>query len=290
MTPQQVVGILAQVALFSIVASFGLQAHARDVREAFRQTGLIAKGILAVNVVVPAAAILMCSILPIDPAVRIGIIIMAVSPLAPLVPGKMLKGGLDASAAVGLYVALILAAVLIVPATVKLLSDIYPADASISVAAVARLVGVGVLLPLGVGLALATWAPNFARRAAPIASVGGSVAILILVLLILFKEGREILDLVGDGSVFAIAVTVAVGVAAGHLLGRPSPANSNALAMAAAVRHPGIATLIANANFSDRRVVLAAVLFLLTSVVVTACYQRWLLRSTAAPLVKATAE
>lgn len=276
MDAKDVVPILAQVALFLIVSSFGLKAHAREVRAAFAQTSLILKGILAVNVVVPAAAILMCSVLPIDPAVRIGIVIMAVSPLAPLIPGKMLKGGLDASAAAGLYVALILAAIILVPLTIGLLSAIYPAEASISVGTMVRVVGLGVLLPISVGLALATWWPSFARRAAPIASAIGMIAILIIVALILYAQGGAVLGLVGDGSVAAIFVTILAGVFAGHWLGRPDPANSNALAVAAGIRHPGIAALIANENFTDRRIMLAVILFLLVSVVVTALYQRWL--------------
>lgn len=274
MDAKELVPLLAQTALFLIVASFGLRAHARDVVAAMRNTGLVLRGIVAVNIVVPIAAIAACSLLPIDPAVRQGIVIMAVSPLAPLIPGKMLKGGLDASAAVGLYVALIVSAVIFVPATVALLSALYPADASVSVAAVGKLVAVSVLLPITVGVAIGTWAPDLARRLAPIAYVVGFIAIAILLLLILAKQGGAVFSLVGDGSLLAIVVTVAAGLAAGHWLGRPDPANSNALAVAAAIRHPGIAALIAHANFTDARVMLAIVLFLLTSVIVSAVYQR----------------
>lgn len=274
MDAKELVPLLAQSALFLIVASFGLRAHARDVVAAMRNTGLVVRGILAVNVAVPIAAIIACSLLPIDPAVRLGIVIMAVSPLAPLIPGKMLKGGLDASTAVGLYVALIVSAVVFVPATVALLSALYPANASISVAAVGRLVALSILLPIGVGLAIGTAAPAFARRWAPIVGIVGFIAIAILVLLILIKQGGAIVGLIGDGSVLAIALTVVAGLAAGHWLGRPDPANSNALANAAAIRHPGIAALIVHANYTDPRVMLAVVLFLLTSVIVAALYQK----------------
>lgn len=274
MDPKELVPLLAQGALFLIIASFGLRAHARQVLAAMGNLGLVFRGILAVNIVVPVAAIIACSVLPIDPAVRLGIVIMAVSPLAPLIPGKMLKGGLDASAAVGLYVALILSAVIFVPATVALLSALYPADASISVGAVGRLVALTILLPVAIGLAIGTAAPEFARRLAPIALIVGFVAIAILVVLILVRQGGAIVGLIGDGSVLAIIVTVAAGLAAGHWLGRPDPAISNALAIAAAIRHPGIAAMIVHANFTDQRVMMAVVLFLLTSVIVSTVYQK----------------
>jgi BASS family bile acid:Na+ symporter len=276
--PKELVPILAQGALFLIVASFGLRAHAREVLAAIRHSGLLLKGIVAVNIVVPATAIFITSLLPIDPIVRIGIVLMAVSPLAPLVPGKLMKGGLDASTAVGLYVALILAAILFVPATVTLLSALYPGDATISIGAIAKLVAVTILLPLALGVAVASWAPARANSLAKVLFLVGLAAIAILVVLILVKQGGAIAGLVGDGTVLAIVATVATGLLAGHLLGGPQIANSNALAVAAAIRHPGIAALIAHENFTDHHVMLAVILFLLTSVVLVTLYQFWLKR------------
>ena len=158
---------------------------------------------------------------------------MAVSPMAPLVQMKMQKGGFDASAAIGLYVALILSAILFVPATVALLSALYPAEASISVAAVAKLVAITTLIPVAVGLAIGSWLPEFARKAAPVVLIIGFIVVGLLAVLVLYKQGGAILGLFGDGSMLAIIVTVASGLAAGHWLGRPDPASSSALAMAA---------------------------------------------------------
>jgi BASS family bile acid:Na+ symporter len=203
---------------------------------------------------------------------------MAVSPMAPLVQMKMWKGGLDTSHAIGLYVALILSAILFVPATVALLGALSPIDASISVAAVAKMVAVTTLLPVAAGLAISSWAPDFARRAAPIVMIMGFIAVILLAVLILYKEGGAMLGLIGDGTLLAIVLTVAVGLVAGHWLGRPNPANSDALAMAAGTRHPGIAALIVHANFNDPRVMLTVLLFLLTGIVMTMAYLLWQLR------------
>ena len=278
MDAKELVPLVAQGALCLIIASIGLQARARDVLAAMRNTNLVLKGLLAVNVVVPIIALIICSVLPIDPFVRIGIVIMAVSPMAPLVQMKMLKGGLDTSHAMGLYVALILSAILFVPATVALLSALYPGEYSISVAAVAKMVAITTLLPVAVGLAISNWSPDFARRAAPIVMVTGFIAVGLLAVLILYKEGGAIVGLIGDGTLLAVVVTVGAGLVAGHWLGRPNPANSDALAMAAGTRHPGIAALIVHANFTDPRVMLAVLLFLLTGIVMTVAYLLWQLR------------
>ena len=47
------------------------------------------------------------------------------------------------------------------------------------------------------------------------------------------------------------------------------------LAVASSVRHPGIAMLIANTTFGDKRVTAAVLLYLLVSMVVGALYQAW---------------
>jgi BASS family bile acid:Na+ symporter len=275
MDAKELVPIVAQGALCLIIAGIGLQARARDVLAAMRNTDLVLKGLLAVNIVVPIAALIICSLLPIHPLVRIGIVIMAVSPMAPLVQMKMWKGGLDTSHSIGLYIALILSAILFVPATVALLSALYPVEASISVVAVAKMVAITTLLPVAVGLAISHWAPNFARRAAPIVMITGFIAVGLLAMLILYKEGGAIFALLGDGTLLAIVVTVAAGLLAGHWLGRPNPANSDALAMAAGTRHPGIAALIVHANFPDPRVMLTVLLFLLTGIIMTLAYLLW---------------
>jgi BASS family bile acid:Na+ symporter len=278
MDAKELVPIVAQAALCLIIASIGLQARTRDVLAAMRNTKLVLKGLLAVNIVVPLVALIITAILPIHPFVRIGIVIMAVSPMAPLVQMKMWKGGLDTSHAIGLYVALILSAILFVPATVALLSALHLGDASISVAAVAKMVAITTLLPVAVGLAISNWAPDFARRAAPIVMILGFIAVVLLAVLILYKEGGAMLGLIGDGTLLAIVVTVAAGIAAGYWLGRPNPANSDALAMAAGTRHPGIAALIVHANFTDPRVMLTVLLFLLTGIVMTVAFLLWQVR------------
>ena len=279
---KEVIQLANQVTLVVMVASIGLRAHWRDVVAAGRDLCLVLRGVVAVNVVVPVVALTMCSILPIPQPIRIGIGIIAVSPLAPLATGKMVRSGLDASRVVGLYVSLVLLSVVIVPVTVALLSDLFPVDATISVSAVAKLVAASVLAPLAVGVAIGTMVPDFARRAAGPLMIGGYIVLGLLFVPILISQASGLVELLGDGTVAAMAITATAGLAAGHLLGGPDPASRTALALAAATRHPGIAALIASANFSgEPRVMLAVLLFVLTSVIMSAIYQQWVKRHAA---------
>lgn len=278
MDMKTIIMLVAQASLLMVVASVGLRAQWRDVIASIRKPKLLVRGIVAVNLVVPATAVLLCAILPIDQPVKIGIAIMAVSPLAPLLTGKMVKAGVEASSAIGLYVALVLLAIVIVPATIAVLSWIFPADASISVRDVAALAARTVLAPLAAGLLLGTMAPRFARPLSKMLMMIGYAGLALVAIAILYARGSDILALVGDGAVLAIIVTVIAGLAAGHLLGGPEPSGRTALALAATTRHPGLAAMIAQQNFGDPNVLPAIILFLLTSVAVSTAYLAWFAR------------
>ena len=65
---------------------------------------------------------------------------------------------------------------------------------------------------------------------------------------------------IGNGSLAAIVAFVFIGLAAGHLLGGPEPANRTVLAFTTSSRHPGIAIAIASANFPGQKLVFAVIL------------------------------
>ena len=275
MNLQALLPLIVQISLALVVASVGLQAHWRDLECAVKRPGLLLRSIVAVNLVVPLVAILMALLLPLAGPVKAGIVIMAVSPLAPFAPGKMLKVGAETSVAVGLYLALILLAVLIVPATFALLSVLFAVDVTFPIGAIAGFIATSVLLPLAAGLLVASLLPRHAALLARIAAALGMLVLLPLIAIVLWRAGGQILALVGNGTLLAIAVTVAAGLAAGHLLGGPEPANRMALAAAAATRHPGIAGLVAHRHFDNPDVMLAVILFLLNGMIVAALYNAW---------------
>lgn len=275
---------LAPVALILVMLSFGLKARAREVFATMCDAKLVLRGILAVNVV-PVVAVIVCLLLPIDHAVKIGIVVMSISPYAPILPARMRHGSFRTSQAVGLYLALMLIAVFLLPLAVAILSALFPADASVPIGAMAKIVVATILAPISIGMAIRTWSERFAEPLSLIASIAGFAALALLVVLVLYSQGLAMIRLLGNGSIIAIALTVTSGTVAGHILGRPNPDRSNALAVVATIRHPGIAALIVRSNFEDARIMPAVVLVLLTSVAVTAAYQYWLRGPAAEPLL-----
>ena len=275
MNAQALVPLIVQISLILIVAAVGLRSRWRDLTFDIRQPRWLFRGILAVNVVVPLTAVAMVLVLPIALPVKAGIILMAVSPMAPFVPARMLKAGAGRGLAFGEYFALILLAILIVPATMALISAFVPRDILLPVGTIAWFIFVSVLLPLGGGLLVAELLPRHADLLSRIASTTGNLLLVPVALIILFKLSGALLGLIGDGTLLAIVVTTVAGLAAGHFLGGREPVNQIALSMAATTRHPGIAAIVAHRHFDDQRVMLAVILFLLVGAVVSTLYMVW---------------
>ncbi|MFL6844528.1 MAG: bile acid:sodium symporter family protein [Allosphingosinicella sp.] len=271
-----ILSALVQISTMLIIFSIGLQSRWSDLLHAVARPRLLFGGFIAVYVAVPLAAFACVMLLPIEPAVKIGIVAMALSPLAPVVPGKMLDCGAESSYVVGMYVALLILAVPVVPATLALVTTVSGGTASIHPWTVAFLVVTSILLPLLAGIFLGGVVPAAAGRIAPIVRAGAFGTVAILVALLLIAAHRQLLDCVGNGTLLAIVVAELAGLVCGHLIGGPDPGERMALGQAAASRHPGLAVLIIKQSFEIDPPMLAAVLlYLVVGVVISALYLRW---------------
>jgi BASS family bile acid:Na+ symporter len=282
---QAAIQIIVQGSLFLLVLAVGVQSSSSDLAYVVERPSLLLRGFVAVNIVVPICAVLLCLVFPVDKMTKAGIVIMSVSPLAPFVIGKMLKTGADRSYVVGTYAALMAASILVVPATFGLIGILFGRDASVPIVMLARFVGIFVALPLIAGVMIGTWLKDTGRSNERVGRILTYVAYAILlpfVFALLYRTGGAALALIGDGSLAIIVLTVMAGIAAGHWLGGNDNARRMALAQAAATRHPGIAMLVARRHFEDQRVALAIILFLLTSIVVSALYEKWMTKRLAA--------
>ena len=273
---QQLIPLVVKLSLAGLVMAVGLEATPRELLSLFRQPLRLARAVLAVNVIVPVTAAILVGLFPLSPVVKMGILVMAVSPVPPLVPGKGLKAGGDRVYALSLYASLVLLSIVIVPATVAILAHIYGSSVSVSPLQIAENVALGVVAPLLAGLALHAVAPAFSEKVAPTLRRLSMLVVLLIVIPVIVSLWPAISTLAGDGALLAMALTSAAGLAAGHLLGGPGLGDRGALAQTAVTRHPGIAILIANAAGGDKRVTAAVIAFMLVGLLVAIPYQVWL--------------
>lgn len=259
-----------------IVFAFGLKATVHDESYLFRRPGALIRAILAMGVLMPVFAVAVVSIFDLDPAVKIALVALSVSPIIPIVPTKLLLAGATQSYAMGLLVAASLLAIVLVPVAMQILALVFNLPLRMTAASVATLTFVTVLLPLGLGVAVRAVLPVLAERiASPVSRIAG-ITVVAFFFVVFFSAAPAIWTLVGNGTVIALAVFVLAGQAIGHLVGGPEPENRVGLAISTGSRHPGVALAIAQVNFPDQTLATAAVLlYVFVTALVSIPYLRW---------------
>jgi len=248
-------------------------------RYLLRRPGLLVRSLLAMNIVMPLAAVALAVAFDLDPAAKVTLVALALAPVPPILPKKQQKAGGEADYAISLLVTAALLAIVFVPAGMALLGWAFGLSTHVPVGSVAGLVTITVLAPLAAGLLVRRLAPSFAQRlAGPISKIAAAL-LVVAVGAVLLATGPAIFSLIGRGTVVTFAAFSIFGLVAGHLLGGPHPADRVVLALATAMRHPGVAVAIATAAFpAQRRAAPAVGLYLLVAGITSALYLMWLRR------------
>lgn len=276
MDAAHLIRIGVQASILLLVFGLGLHTTPEDTTYLFRRPGLLVRSLLAMNVVVPFFAAVLAAAFALHPAVEIALLLLAVSPVPPILPGKQLKLGGRSRYVYGLLVAAALCSIVLVPLTIEILGRVFQREVHVAPIVIAKVVFLTVLAPIVAGLVVRHFAPALAERIAPLVTRVGTVLLVAGLLPILVSAWPGIVSLVGNGTLLAIAAVVIVGLIAGYLLGGPDPDDRTALAVASSMRHPGVALAIAHGIFPGEKLILAAVLlFALVNALVTIPYANW---------------
>ena len=273
MSLQTLILFVLKASILLNVFAIGLKAGVHDATYMFRRPGKLAKALLAMNILMPLFAIAFVLAFHLKHAVEVALVALAVSPVPPILPRKLRKAGATESDTIGLLVAVGILAIVFVPAAMEILERVFHVPLRMTFASVAALIFITIILPLALGIAVHTLAPVAADRLVnPIAKIA-SITLLLSAVVILFSGAPAIWELIGNGTLVAIAAFVLVGLLIGHFVGGPKPENRTGLALATASRHPGIAIALAVANFPEEKLAISAVLlYLLVNALVSIPY------------------
>ena len=260
MMPAQLVPALMQASLALVVISLGLRTAPGDLTYLLRRPGLLLRSVLAMNVVTPLIAAALAAWLKLKPEVEVALVLLAVSPVPPVLPGKQVKAGGNESYAIGLLAISAVLSIAVVPASVALIGRAFGFDAHVPAAVIARVVVVSVLGPLFTGVLVRMLAPEFAAKVAKALSAVGSAVLVILLVIGLGASWRSLVGSAGEFTVIVVVAFVLLSLAAGHLLGGPDEHDRTVLALSTASRHPGVALAIAAAVAEDKSAVSSAIL------------------------------
>ena len=276
MTLAQLIPLVFQVSMGLVVFSLALRADTGDLVYLLRRPVLLLRSLLAMIVLMPLAATFIARQFDLRPAVETALILLAVSPVPPVLPASVRKAGGNVSYSVGLLTISALFAIAVTPAWVAMIGRYFGRSADVPAGAVAATVGMTVLGPLILGAIVRRLVPAVIGWVKPIARIG-TVVLLLAFAAVLFVSWRAILGTVGDFTVVAILVFVVVSLAVGHILGGPDPEDRTVLALATASRHPGVALAVAGGIAAETRSAVAAAVLLafLVGTLTTGMYGRW---------------
>src|SRR5271156_6851471 len=264
--------ILLKVAVAIIILAIGMDSTLRDATYLWHRPGLLLRSVLAMYMLVPLAALALVKVLTLAPGVEIGLLVLAVSAGAPLLPRKLMKIG-DGAYIFSLVVTSSLLAILLVPAWLAVLGALFDYPVSLRPDRAALVLAKSFLLPLALGMLVRRLFPAIAERVGSrlMAIAGLLLTACALAFLVLHWD---VLLVAKWSGVLALAGLIAIALAIGHLLGGPAEGDRTALAIACATRHLGIAVLVATSLPGPRTAVIVAV-YITVSVAISLPYMRW---------------
>jgi BASS family bile acid:Na+ symporter len=272
--PELVFTIVAAATVFTVMLDIGLGIVPREFRWVWRHRPLLLRSLFAVLVAVPVVALVVARAMDLPREADIGIVLMAISPGAPVALRRSLDAGGHRAFAPALQILIALLAVASMPLSIAALNEVYAGQASIAPGDVARQVLVAQLFPLALGIVTRRALPSFAARIAPKLFRLGSMLLLLLVVLAFIDVWRVVVD-AGPRIVVAIVLTTGLALGAGHLLGGPDAGTRVAVAISGAARNAGLALLVATLNSAPPGIAKTVLVYVVISAATMIPYILW---------------
>jgi len=263
------------VAIFCFVVSsmlaVGLSLTVSQILAPLRNRKLVALALLANFVLMPLAAISIARLLRLDQPLGVALLLLGTAAGAPFLPklASVARGSL--AFAVGLMVLLMVLTVGYMPLLLPLLLE----GVSVDPTNIARSLVLLMLLPLVVGLVVRTRYAGAAAKGASVLNRVSTLSLVVMIVLQLVTNFRNILDLFGTRGVLASVLFLLVGFGLGWLLGGPAEGTRSVLALGTAQRNIAAALVVAGQNFTDPRVVVLVVVVAVVGMLVLMPLARW---------------
>ncbi|HTJ57272.1 MAG TPA: Na+-dependent transporter [Devosiaceae bacterium] len=276
MSLAQLIPLLLNISMGIFVLGLGLHTTLDDEAYLLRRPGLLLRSIFSMNIAMPVVATAIALLADLDPAIKIAIVALALSPVPPILPSTQTKAGGTAAYTMSLLTVAALLSIVIVPVGMLLLGLIFGLNEAVPAARIVPVVLTTILAPLAVGIAIRYLAPDFARNAARTVSLIGVILLLVALVPVLATQWPQLLSMVGNDTLLVLALFTITGITIGHFLGGPDPDDQSVLGLATGTRHPGVALAIATTAFPEQTAVLAVVLWhLIIGALVSLPYVRW---------------
>lgn len=272
----QIIMLTLQLSVVGAVLAIGLATQAGDLVSLLKRPGLLVRSLFTANVVMLLVAILIVRVMDLPHIVAVGLIAMSMAPMPPILPNSMIKAGGEASYARALLAMMGFATVIWIPFVFAVIVPLFGIEAGVSPFATLKMVLITILAPLIAGGVIARLWPRFAAAVAKPLALVSMLVLVVIILVIIVQAWDAIMAHVGGGAVLAILLFSVAALGLGHLMGGPVPGDRTVLALACAMRHPGILVVVVRMTAPDEAGIGAlALLVLLVSFPCCLPYLLW---------------
>lgn len=240
------------VVLFVVATmlSMGLALNLSQIIEPLKKPLLVITVVVTNFLVVPLATLALVWFLPVDEGTKIGLIILSLSAGAPFIPKLAEIAKSDTALATAVMLLLMIATVIILPFALPLMLD---GDVSVDSLSIAKSLVVMMIFPLALGLFIKAKAEVFAERWQGRMVKLSNIALLLIIVLLVFLNGKAMLEIIGYGLV-AVVLFMLLTLVIGYIAGGKVYHKRVVSSLATGQRNISAALVVAAQNFDDPEV------------------------------------
>ncbi len=238
-------GLSLLVFVIGSMASMGLSLKMNQIIAPLKNIKLVVLALVVNFVLVPIVAYLITLVLPLDESLRVGLILLATAAGAPFLPklAEVAKGNIAFS--VGLMVLLMIVTIIYLPIVLPLLLG----DVEVNPWDIAQSLIVMMLIPLAIGLFINARYEDTAAKIQPTFGQASNIAILVLTVLGLVLNFKDMISLVGSWGILAGIIFIVVAAVIGYFLGGSDSGIKSVMGLGAGQRNISAALVVAGQNF-----------------------------------------
>jgi BASS family bile acid:Na+ symporter len=267
------VAFLFRNVMSALMLAVGLDTTAAALRATWSQRAVVGRALAALAIAVPLLGLIVAAAMPLPVRATACIAIMAACPGAPVA----LRRGRDRALATTIIAAVSLLAPLIVSVWVGAIDRTLGFDFAVAPATLAT-VALRQLLPLALGIAVASAWPRVAHVLGRVAWVAFYVAFGIAIAVAIVKGAPEFLA-VNLWELAAVVAMVAGSIAIGHLAGAPDREHGQLVATIAVLGNPALAIAVVTESYPGYRPGALFLAYLLLRGLLLVPYSVWATRS-----------
>ena len=256
--------LMSLVFVLGTMASMGLSLTMQQITGPLRNARFVIMALLANFIIPPLLAFILIRVFSLDEPLAVGLLLVSLAAGAPGLPKTAVFAKMDAAAATGLMVLLVVVTIIVLPVALPLLLT----GISVTFWDIASGLIYLILVPLAVALFVRARYPEAAASALPSFTQASNLSLLILMVLMVVLNFSDVVGLLGSGGLLASLVLVVLTTAGGYLLGKFGKAGDWIQGLGAGQRNIAAAMVVATMNFGNDEIVMVVVYSLIGMVVI----------------------